>query len=159
MHPILGLLLMLSFLFLSNYGIHSYYKRQRKLLFAEIGDRNFIHIKNVDTTIHNKSKVALSMQFLMSDVILFDHTVLILLRSHVMNLNQSILQFSKNLEAKKMSGVGAMWAIEKKAYILNKINISFKHNGIVTTTTEISLGFKNRTELNLAREFMNENFE
>jgi hypothetical protein len=159
MHPILGLLLMLSFLFLSNYGIHSYYKRQRKLLFAQIGDQKYIEIKNVDTTIYNKSKLALSMNFFMADVILVEHTLLILLQDHLMGLNQSILQFSKNIQAKKMNGVGTVWVIEKKEYKLNKINISFKSKGIVTATTEISLGFKNRTELNIAREFLNEHFE
>ena len=158
------ILLMFSFLFLGNYGIHIYYKNKRKLLFAEIGNQKFIEIKNVNAKIYTKSKVSVSWQFFMSDIILIENTLLILLRNYnlkgLINQNQSIIQFTKTVNAKKMNGVGKVYIIEKKEFIENKIQIYSEQNLIVNAKFEILLDFKNRTkESNIVKEYINENLD
>lgn len=85
---------MISFLIFGNYGFHLYYKNKRRLLYKRIGNQNFVEIKNVRTEICAKSKLSFSWQLFMSDIILFENTLLILLRNYT--LKNLIKVISKN---------------------------------------------------------------
>ena len=73
------------------------------------------------------------------------YTLLILLRNYnlkgLINQNQSIIQFTKTVNAKKMNGVGKVYIIEKKEFIENKIQIYSEQNLIVNAKFEILLDF------------------
>jgi len=152
---------MISFLIFGNYGFHLYYKNKRKLLFKRIGNQNFVEIKNVRTEICAKSKFSFSWQLFMSDIILFENTLLILLRNYnlkgLINQNQSIIQISKSRNTEKLDGVGRIYILENNEFNGEKIKINSTQYLMTKAEFEVDLDFKNKLdELKVVTEFMND---
>ncbi len=144
------ILFMFSFLIFSRYLIHLYYKSRRKLLFNQIGGKDFIEIKNIPTEIYSKTKTSFSWKDYTSNIILLDDALLILLRNSILNglitQNQSIIQISKTENNRKQPGVERVYFIEKKEFRGNKICFHSSQKVIVTAKIEITLNFKENIE-------------
>jgi hypothetical protein len=152
---------MISFLIFGNYGFHLYYKNKRRLLYKRIGNQNFVEIKNVRTEICAKSKLSFSWQLFMSDIILFENTLLILLRNYTLknliNQNLSIIQISKNRNAEKLDGVGRIYILENKKFIGGKIKINSTQILMIKAEFEVDLDFNDKLdELKVVTEFIND---
>lgn len=157
---LIPIVLMLSLVIFGNYGIHLYYKYKRKLLFSRIGNQNFAEAKNIRTEIYAQSKLSASWQFFRSDIILFENKLLILLRNGLINMNQPIIQISKNEKAEKLDGVTKIYVLQKKEYFETKIKINSTQVLLVKADFEINLDFKDKLEeLKIVQEFINDKLE
>ncbi len=148
---------MFSFLIFGNYGIHLYFKNKRKLLFKEIGNQKYIEIKSINTEIYATSKLSASWQLFVSDIVLFDDKLLIILKKKIFNMNQSIIQISKNEHTNKLNGVSKVYLLEKNESTGSKIKIKSSQYLITKANFEINLNFKdNFNELKVVSEFIND---
>jgi hypothetical protein len=150
---------MFSFLIFGNYAIHLYFKNKRKLLFKSIGNQNFVEIKTINTEIFATSNLSLSWALFVSDIIIFDDKLLILLRKKIFNMNQSIIQISKKEHKEKLDGVSKVYLLEKIDFSGNKIKIKSTQYVMMKANFEIKLDFKeNLKEQEAVAEFINNNW-
>ncbi|MEN2412926.1 hypothetical protein [Flavobacterium mesophilum] len=97
----------------------------------------------------------------MSDIILFENTLLILLRNYnlkgLINQNQSIIQISKSRNTEKLDGVGRIYILENNEFNGEKIKINSTQYLMTKAEFEVDLDFKNKLdELKVVTEFMND---
>lgn len=151
---------MFSSVFFGNYGIHLYFKNKRKQLYKRIGNQKFIQVKNINTEICATNKLSASWQLFYSDIILFDDKLLVILRKKIFNMNQPIIQISKNSHTEKLDGVSRIYLLEKNESLGNKIKIKSSQYLITKTNFEINLDFNEKMdELNIVSEFINNNLK
>ncbi|MFD2910124.1 hypothetical protein ACFSX9_15445 [Flavobacterium ardleyense] len=149
------LILLIPLGILGNYGVHLYFKNKRKLLFKSIGEKLFVEIKNIDVEMYATNKLGVSSKFFNSDIILFENTLLLLLRNKIINTNSSIMQLSKSDDFDKLEGVGNRFTIGKKEYLTNKIKLISTRYSSPTIVFEVNLEFKAQLEeLQVVKEFL-----
>lgn len=142
--------LMFLFMIIVNYGIHLYYKNKRKTFFEIIGKQNFIEIKNVETGITAKSKVSWSYKYFVSDVVIYENSIFLLLRNYVLygliNQNQPIIQVSGVANPIQIDGVGRMYQLQKMECKEYEIRMFSEQNRIINATFIITLDLENKHE-------------
>ncbi len=158
---ILIILVILFLIIIGNYSFYLYYRYRRNLVFNEIVNKNFVEIKNLKTDIYAKSKLSISWQLGMVDIILFDNRLLILFKNYFLNkfinMNLAVIQISKNENTRKLEGVSKLYIFQKNENIGTKLKIYTKQIFILKSYLEIDIDFKDKLEeLKIVTKFINE---
>ncbi|NHN24725.1 hypothetical protein FIA58_003465 [Flavobacterium jejuense] len=157
---LVGIIFLCTFI-IGNFGFHFYYKNKRVLLFNEIGNRDYVEIKNIETEIYSSNKMSVTTKFYISEIILFEGNLFILLKKSFFGdliiKNYPIIQISRNENSKKYDGVLRKHVLKKSEFVNTKIRFYTNHQIPIKLTTELELNFANKNkELKIVTEFINE---